>query len=170
VINHSFAGICVNEVRVNGKPVGETELNAFVAGQFGVPVLFISGDEEYVREVKETLPYIESAVVKRGIDRFAAELLPPARAREIIRQKVAEAVRRAKTFRPLTIPGPVHMEVEFKGTNQALMTTTLPCVELVGPKTIAFTCDDMVTAYKLFWGCVIIGMSATNGVLGHVNA
>ncbi|MBY6269911.1 MAG: peptidase M55, partial [Parageobacillus thermoglucosidasius] len=48
--------------------------------------------------------------------------------------------------------------------------TTLPTVTLIGPRTITFTCDDIVTAYKHMWGCVIIAMTATNGVLGHVNA
>lgn len=49
------------------------------------------------------------------------------------------------------------------------MTTTIPSVELIGSKKIRFTCDDMITAYKHMWGCVIIAMAATNGVLGSVN-
>lgn len=68
------------------------------------------------------------------------------------------------------VEGPVTFEIEFKGTNQAMMTTTLPTVELIGPKTIRFTCEDYITAYKHMWGAVIIGMAATNGVLGHANA
>jgi D-amino peptidase len=66
--------------------------------------------------------------------------------------------------------GPVTFELELKGSQQAKMITTLPTVELIGPKRIRFTCDDMVTAYKHMWGCVIIAMAATNGVLGAVNS
>jgi D-amino peptidase len=170
VINHSLAGICVQEMCVNGQPIGETELNAFVAGDFGVPPLFISGDDAYVAEVQETLKGITGAVVKKGIDRFAAELIPPIRARQIIREKVAEAIRNRDAMKPFKLEGPVHFEVEFKGTNQALMTTTIPYVEMVAPKRISFTATDMVRAYKLFWACVIIAMTATNGVLGSANA
>ncbi|GMA65821.1 M55 family metallopeptidase (plasmid) [Alicyclobacillus fastidiosus] len=170
IINHSLAGICVSEVKVNGVVCGETEINARVAGQFGVPSLLITGDDAYVAEVKETLPNVEAAIVKRGIDRFAAELLAPKRAHALIREKARIAVERAKEFEPLVIEGPITFEVEFKGTSQALMTTTIPVVEMVGPKKIRFTCPDMVTAYKLFWGCVIIAMTATNGVLSHANA
>jgi D-amino peptidase len=68
------------------------------------------------------------------------------------------------------VEGSVTFEITFKLTNQALMTTTLPTVEMIGPKTIRFTCDDYLTAYKHMWGCVIIGLAATNGVLGHANA
>ncbi|RXJ02459.1 peptidase M55 [Anaerobacillus alkaliphilus] len=170
VINHSLAGICVNEFRINGKVVGETELNAAVAGDFNVPALLITGDDTYVEEVKETLPEIESAVVKRGIDRLAAELLPPKKAQQIIREKAQMAVEKANTIQPYKVDGPITFEIEFKGTNQALMTTTIPSVELINPKTIRFTADNMVTAYKHAWGCVIIGMAATQGVLGHANA
>ena len=83
---------------------------------------------------------------------------------------VSGAVKAAKQAVPLQVEGPVTFELELKGSQQAMMTTTLPTVELTGPRGIRFTCDDMVTAYKHMWGCVIIAMSATNGVLGSVNA
>lgn len=170
VISHTLAGICVGEMKINGKVVGETEMNSFVAGSFGVPALFISGDDAYINEVKETLPDVEAAVVKRAVDRFAAELIHPEKARAEIRTKAEAAVKKAKTVKPLVTEGPVTFEIEFKGPQQAKMTTTLPTVELIGTKQIRFTCDDMVTAYKHMWGCVIIAMTATNGVLGHANA
>jgi len=170
VINHSLAGICVEQFKINGKVVGETEMNAFVAGHFGVPAIFISGDEAYVQEVKETLPDVEAAVVKRGVDRLAAELIHPIKAQEMIREKAKLAVQHIHRFSPTKLEGDITFEITFKGTNQALMTTTLPTVKMIAPKTITFTCKDMVTAYKHMWGCVIIAMSATNGVLGSVNA
>jgi D-amino peptidase len=97
-------------------------------------------------------------------------LLHPTKAHELIKEKAKQAVQKAKQCPPLKIEGPVTFEIEFKGPNQATMTTTLPTVTLIGPRTITFTCDDIVTAYKHMWGCVIIAMTATNGVLGHVNA
>lgn len=170
VISHTLAGICVNEMKINGKVVGETEMNAFVAGAFGVPAVFISGDDAYVKEVKETLPEVEAVVVKRAVDRFAAELVHPTVVAEQIREKAEVAIQKAKNIKPLEISGPVTFEIQFKGPQQAKMTTTLPTVKAVDPKTIRFTCDDMVTAYKHMWGCVIIAITATNGVLGNVNA
>lgn len=170
VISHTLAGICVNEMKINGKVVGETELNAFVAGGFGIPAVFISGDDAYVKEVQETLPEVEAAVVKRAVDRFSAELLHPEVAQQQIREKAEAAIQKASTFEPLKLEGPVTFEIEFKGPQQASMTTTLPTVERISPKRIRFTCDDIVTAYKHMWGCVIIAITATNGILGNVNA
>lgn len=170
VINHTLAGICVEQIRINGRPVGEAEMNAGVAGHFDVPVLLVTGDDVLEREVKQTLPGAETVVVKQGLDRFAARLLSPEKARRMIREKAMRAVERRREIPPYRIGTPVTYEIDFKATNQALMTTTLPTVEQIGPKTIRFTLDDPVTAYKHMWGCVIIAMSATNGVLGHVNA
>lgn len=170
VISHTLAGICVNEMKINGNIVGETEMNTYVAGAFNVPALFISGDDAYVKEVQETLPQVEAAITKHAVDRFAAELIHPETAQAIIREKAESAVKKAKEQKPLVLSGPITFEIEFKGSQQAKMTTTLPTVELIGPKKIRFTCADMVTAYKHMWGCVIIAMTATNGVLGNVNA
>ncbi|MFP7253861.1 M55 family metallopeptidase [Terribacillus goriensis] len=170
VISHTLAGICVNEMKINDIVVGETEMNTLVAGGFNVPAIFISGDDAYVKEVQETLPNVKGAVTKRAVDRFAAELLHPEVARKEIREKAELAVKDIKSFKPQTVEGPVTFNIEFKGPQQAMMTTTLPTVELTGPRSIRFTCDDIVTAYKHMWGCVIIAMTATNGVLGSVNA
>ena len=170
VISHTLAGICVNEMKVNGVVVGETELNAIIAGSMGIPAIFISGDDQYVAEVQETLPDVEAAVVKRAVDRFSAELIHPKIAQEEICKKAEAAVRKANSIKPLVTEGPITFELQFKGPQQAKMTTTIPLVEQLDPKTIRFTCDDAVTAYKLMWACVIIAITATNGVLGSVNS
>lgn len=170
IINHTLAGICINELKVNGVVVGETELNIRVAGDFGVPALFTSGDEAYVAEVQSSFPEIVGAVVKRGVDRFAAELLHPKVAQTRIREQAAASMKQVKSAKPFKVDGPITFEVEFKGTSQAQMVTNIPQVELVGPKRVKFTCDNMVAAYKLFWACVIIAMTSTNGVLSQANA
>lgn len=169
-ISHTLAGICVKEMKVNGKVVGETELSAGAAGFYNVPSIFISGDDAYVDEVKETLPDVESVVTKRGIDRFAADLRSPKQVHREIEKKAEAAVQRLDTYTPYEVPGPITFDLTFKGSQQALMTTTIPTVEMTGTESVRFTCQDYITAYKQMWGLVIIAMSATNGVLGHVNA
>ena len=170
VISHTLAGICVKEIKINGAVVGETEMNARVAGHFGVPAVFISGDDLYVQEVMETLPNVKSVVTKYAKDRLAAELLSPAVVQSEIEEQMAAALQEIEAARPCGHEGPVTFEIEFKGPQQAHMTTTLPTVEALSPTRIRFTCKDMVSAYKHMWGCVIIAMAATNGVLGDANA
>jgi len=166
VLNHTLAGICVNEVKINGQVVGETEMNSIVAGSMGVPAIFISGDDYYAAEVKETLPEVEAAIVKRAIDRFSAELIHPNITQKEIREKAEAAVKKAKSIKPMVLEGPITFQMQFKGSQQAKMTTTIPLVEQIDPTTVRFTCDNAISAYKLMWACIIIAMTATNGVLG----
>lgn len=170
VINHTLAGICVNKMSINGTVVGETEMNSYVAGYYGVPPLFASGDDAYINEIQKLIPGIETAITKRGIDRYAAELIHPKVAQDFIRKEAESAVRNAHEKKVLQLSGPITFEIEFKGTQQATMTTTISSVELINPKEIRFTCNDMVAAYKQMWACVIIAITATNGVLGSFNA
>ncbi|PYZ94639.1 peptidase M55 [Salipaludibacillus keqinensis] len=170
VINHTLAGICVWEIKINGRPVGEAEMNAGVAGHFNVPILMLSGDDAVSEEVKKTLPDMETAIVKRGIDRIAADLLPPVRSHALIKEKAKKAVHNLERVVVYKAELPATFDITFKRTSQAFMTTTIPGVELIGPKTIRFTSEDYLTAYKQMWACVIIAMAATDGVLGQINA
>lgn len=170
VISHTLAGVCVTEMMINGQVVGETEMNAIVAGEFNVPALFISGDDVYVEEVTETLPHVASVVTKYARNRLAAELIHPEIVQQDIEQKVEEAIKNINKDAAIQTEGPITFEVDFKGPQQAQMTSTIPSVTMLSPTRIAFTCDDLITAYQHMWACVIIAMSATNGVLGSANA
>ncbi|WP_188647181.1 M55 family metallopeptidase [Marinithermofilum abyssi] len=170
VLNHTLAGGCIQEIRWNGCPMGEAEINATVAGFYGVPALLVTGDDVVAEEAGRLIPGIETAVVKAGVDRFAARLMPPQKARSLIREKASAALQKREKISPLAGEVPVTVDMDFSSTNQALMTTTMPGVELIRPKTIRFTAGDCVTAYKWMWAAIIIGMAASQGVLGNVNA
>jgi len=42
---HTIAGIAVYELRINGRPHGETGLNAAVLASLGIPTVMLTGDE-----------------------------------------------------------------------------------------------------------------------------
>lgn len=84
---------------------GETGLNAAVAGAFGVPVAFVSGDDKLAAEVAALLPGIEYAVVKHGLDRQSARLLPVDAAGELITAGVRSALNTTERPRPLDWDG-----------------------------------------------------------------
>jgi D-amino peptidase len=166
VLNHTLMGLAVTELRLNGRSIGEAELNAGVAGYYDVPVLLVTGDDVVADEAKEYMPEIETAIVKRGIDRFAAELISPKKAQEVIREAAQHATEKAKQVPPTRIEGEVVFDIDFKLTNQAHMCTLFPTVEMTGPKTIRIRSNDYVEAFKQVWGCFIIAKTATRGVLG----
>lgn len=166
VINHTVMGVAVTELRCNGKVVGETGLNAGLAGAFGVPVALVAGDNVVAAEAREILGDVQTAVVKQAINRHAARLLSVRDAQEIIREQAAEAVHRLKdgAFQAYTVPGPVTFEVVFKTTDAAHMAALFPCNRRIGSKTISITADDYPTAFKQLWGTLILGAKTMGGV------
>lgn len=166
VINHTVMGVAVTELRCNGKVVGETGLNAGLAGAFGVPVALVTGDNVVAEEAREILGDVQTAVVKQAINRHSARLLSVRNAQDTIREQAAEAVARLKegAFRAYTVPAPVTFEVDFKTTDAAHMATLFPCNKRIGSKTIAITADDYPTAFKQLWGTLILGAKTMGGV------
>jgi D-amino peptidase len=70
IMAHSFSSLGIQDMRINGKPVGEIAANAAVAGWYGVPVIMLSGDEAAAKELQEIVPDAEVAVVKEGLGRY----------------------------------------------------------------------------------------------------
>ena len=59
----------VLEERINGLSVGEYAINAFVAGMYGVPAVFASGERALKEEIMEITPWVHFVEVKHGVRR-----------------------------------------------------------------------------------------------------
>lgn len=165
ILNHTLLGRLVNEVRLNGEPVGETAISAGIAGAFGVPVVLVTGDEAVCREAQSLLGNVEVVPVKTGIDRLSGVSLPPARSRELIRDAAARAVAGRGRVRPFVVSGPVEFQVDFK-TSAAVTTATLfPQVRKVSPRTVAISAPTYLEAFRMLWGALLLGLAGSEGSL-----
>ena len=84
VLAHTFSGDEV--VKLNGTEMSEAGYNAAIAGDFGVPVVFLSGDQTICEDAKELLGPIETAAVKQAIGFHSARMIPPGKAQALIRR------------------------------------------------------------------------------------
>jgi len=91
----------------NGISVGEIGLQAFIAGHFGVPFVFCSGDWFACREIEQLVPGCVTVPVKCGLSRFSAITYSPQKARDAIRRGAEEAVKRIGQVEPLRLESPV---------------------------------------------------------------
>jgi D-amino peptidase len=165
VLNHTIMGSVVTEIRRNGDVVGETAINAGIAGAYGVPVVLVAGDDAVCAEARRFLGDIETVVTKKAIDRYAARVLPPNRVQKMMRETAKRALER-KDIRPHAITGPVEFQITTKLTSMAHMCCLFPNVERRGPKVIAVKAPDYIGAYKQLLGCLIIAKDAATGWLG----
>lgn len=167
VLNHTLLGRTVYEVRVNGDPVDEAALNAAVAGVYGVPVALVAGDSELCADAERRFSGVVTAPTKVPIDRFAARSLTPEKARELIRERAVEAMDKVRQghIAPYTVQTPVTIEVDFKRTAPATMTSLIPTVERIGPRTIAIKGDDYIRTFKTFVAAAFLGLHSMEGGL-----
>jgi len=97
--------------RINGREFGEMEQAAFLAGELGIPWVFTSGDLYACREAEQWVPGMVTAPVKTGLSATCAIHLTPTDARNLIRDRIQEAVAKASKIAPLRMPGPLVMEI-----------------------------------------------------------
>src|SRR5205807_9711521 len=60
VLSHTYNPRAIWEVRINGEIVGESGINALVAAHYGVPIVFVSGDEVTIQEAQLFAPEAEN--------------------------------------------------------------------------------------------------------------
>jgi D-amino peptidase len=138
--------------QLNGRPVGETGLNAAILGAWGIPVGLVAGDDALAGEVADWLPWAERVIVKTASGGNAAASVHPTIARDLIRAGAERAVRRAAAgdLQPLVIGPPVVVEVDYRNAIAADYAAIVPGAERVGDRGVRFEAPDAVTAYRGF--------------------
>ncbi len=114
VLAHNFA---FDSFTVNGKVLNEVGINALIAGELGVSVSLVSGDDVLIDETRKMLPNGFVAIVtKRAVGRSAAITYSPARVRRMLQTGAAEAVSRERRgdFKPFTMEQPYRVEFKLR--------------------------------------------------------
>ena len=140
---HTFSSAHLTRVSLNGNAVTEGEFNAAFAGALGVPVIFASGDDAALEELKSRLGNIETAETKKNLSFHSAETLTPEASCERIGAGVKAALARVHEFKPYTVKTPVTLEISFKNYTPAQMLSYLRTVQRVDSHTIRFLGKDM---------------------------
>jgi D-amino peptidase len=150
VLSHTFHGPDqLWDVRLNGEPASEARFNAAVAGQLGVPVALITGDDVICAETCAWLPHVETAVVKYAIDRYTARCLAQATAHARIRTVACTAMRRLREMPPYQLSTPVQLEMVLGDSSMAAAAAIIPGVQRSGERSISYTAPDAQTAHHV---------------------
>ncbi len=155
IMDHTYSGKLA-AVRVNGTEVGETGINAYLAGHYGVPVVLVTGDSAVTSEAKALIPGIHTVAVKEATGSSSAKNLHPKKARETIRAEAAKATKAARQIAPIRANAPVEMVVDFKSTDAADRAEMIPTVRRVGGTRMEFEAKDYVQAFRAFYALVTI--------------
>ncbi len=133
-------------MRINGVSVGEYGVNAATAGDFGVPVTLVTGDDLTIAQTQSLLgDAVVGATVKRAIATMTADSLRPEDACELIEAAAAEAVAAALEGRvtPFVIAD-ARIDVEWNHQTLADLAEMDTLVERTGDRSVAWTATNGV--------------------------
>jgi D-amino peptidase len=145
---HTMSSATLTEVRLNGVAMMEARINAAIAGDFGVPVVMISGDDATIAEAHRIIGDMEGAVVKWNSGFHSARTIMPEASYALIRERVRSALGRIGDFEPYRMEGPVELEISFKNYMPAELLAYLPNVDRVDAHTVRFVGADMTEVSK----------------------
>jgi D-amino peptidase len=145
---HTISSANLTSIRLNGTEMLEASINAAIAGDFGVPVVMISGDDAVIEEAQRVIGDMEGAVVKWALGFHSARTIMPEASYALIGEKVRAALGRLDDFEPYVMSGPVELEITFKNYMPAEVMAYLPNVDRVDSHTIRFIGADMIEVSK----------------------
>ncbi|MER6687441.1 M55 family metallopeptidase [Streptomyces olivaceoviridis] len=160
VLSHSFMGHEIEDMWLDGRPVGEIGLAHATAAAIGVPVAVLTGDDCACTEMTEWDASVTTVAVKYARDRFAADLRPADEARAEIEKAVAASLSTV----PKVSEVPADLSVFTVRWQSASVASTLlgiPGVTLVDARTVQAQ-GTLLSLYRLFGVWTRVAASLTN--------
>ncbi|MFJ5801648.1 M55 family metallopeptidase [Streptomyces decoyicus] len=161
VLSHSFMGHEIEDIWLDGRPVGEIGLAHATAATLGVPLVALTGDDSACAETAAWDDSVTTVAVKRAHDRFAAELRPAAEAHQAIEEAVIAGLSANKRKVPTPTPNSATLSVRWQSASVAATLLGIPGVTSVDSRTIE-TQGQLTTLYRLFGIWMRVAASLTN--------
>jgi D-amino peptidase len=148
VLSHSFLGHEIEDMWLDGRPVGEIGLAQATAAALGVPLVALTGDDVACAEATDWDPSITAVAVKYATDRFSAELRPEDDARRAIEDAVSAALAHPLAA-PDPLPGPSVLEVRWQSATVCATLLGLPGVTATDSRTVRVE-GELPSLYRQF--------------------
>lgn len=153
VMAHSYSSLGIQNMRMNGKPVGEVETRVALAGWYGTPAILITGDQVATAQLTAIVPEAEVAVVKEGLANYVCISLSAEAARAMIRDAARRAARKMGQIKPYRIDGPVTFEIERTSRNAlGIDAGKAPGTEMIDARTLRYHGKDFLEAWIRMMG------------------
>jgi len=149
VVGHTYT-YTITKLKMNGTVLGESGLGAVVAGHFGVPLVFVSGDAHAIKQARDLIKNIVGVPTKEGVGLWGVRTLTPKRACDMIRKGAKEAVSKIDDIRPVVMKKPIMMEIELESPLMAQYASQVPLVKRADIRTVSYKAKDALDAFSVF--------------------
>jgi len=148
ILAHSYSSLGIQTMLMNGKPVGEIETRAALAGAFNTPVIFLSGDQAAAEDLHAIVPDADLAVVKEGFSNYSCQTLSAQAAQSLIQGRARTGMQKVAQIQPYKLEGPVTIQIEYTTRNALGVDAHLrPGAEIIDARTIRYSGKDFLEAW-----------------------
>ena len=160
ILAHTINSFAFARIAINGVEYGEAGLYGALAGEFGVPVAFASGDDVFIAETRPLFPSATFVQTKTASGNGSGVSLAPEAACAAIRTGMAQALREIP-FRPeFLLAAPLAVRLQTQTPALADLFSLWPTLEREAPDVIAFEAASMQDAVR-----TLNALSAMSAVL-----
>ena len=145
-ISNNQGSLAVDYYQLNGRKVGEIAQFALFCGAMGVPLIFLSGEEDACREAQEFVAGVVTAPVKQGLGRGVAISMAAPEARHRIYAGAKRAIERQHTdpIPPLVWKGLFVLDIRYFSSFDADTRAAQPGVERLDAQTVRITSPSII--------------------------
>jgi len=113
-LSHAYSSATFQYIKINGKQVGEANIDAAVAGKLGVPLIFASSDDICLAQIKKDFPDIITVETKKSTGWNSAVSKHPYTVIDEIYDGVVKTGNLKRFPKPYMIDEPFQFEIRFK--------------------------------------------------------
>lgn len=147
-LSHTMNTKIVN-VKINGVIASEFDINSLYASYLGVPVAFLSGDQNLTNLVKEVNANID--VVATKIGKHGASISKhPKVTNQAILETSYKALSKNLENNLVKLPQSFDIEIQYRNHQSAYRASFFPGCKLLSSDVIAFTSNDYYEVLRMF--------------------
>ena len=101
ILEHTYSSKTIMNLYLNGRVIGEIGMDAAIAGEYGVPVILVTGDDKACKEAEEWIPGVKTCCVKEGYGCNSGLLYSRDYTVKLLRETTLAAVKSIGEVKPL---------------------------------------------------------------------
>jgi D-amino peptidase len=159
VLSHTYRAQIFFEVLLNGIPVGETGLNAALAGHFGVPVALVTGDDAVCAEARDLLGDILTCQMKEAVSRYSAIFPDYQSTLTTLEETAYKAAKEKGHWQLFQAAAPAKIAITMFDPAMADAAELIPQIKRSGSRQIEIEASDYSQAFRLMLAVGALGAS-----------
>lgn len=160
-MEHTYSSSTIYNIRINGQLVGESEINAALAGYYNVPLGLVTGDDLLTAEIRRFFGRnVETVITKKGISRFAAQCRHPEDVQREIERKAKRSIQKGKRLKAFKFRSPIRADIDLASTTVADLVELIPGVKRTAGRTIKFRTGNILEFYHILRLVCTLGIYA----------